>query len=87
MLCNTGATNGSAIHFSPKMKPNELAQWLLQEYGEEYQAEINKLKSKQRIWGIQYYVVFRGGVDSWSKTIVTSRHFNPQLTESGHTTE
>ena len=35
--------------FSRAMKPDELAQWLLNTYGESYQDDIDKLKGKSLV--------------------------------------
>ena len=34
-----------SVTFSSTMRPDQLAQWLLQEYGDAYQEDIDKLES------------------------------------------
>ena len=41
--------------FSPDMTPDQLEQWLLQEYGEAYEHEIRKLKGKANYMYIMIY--------------------------------
>ena len=45
-MCNVVVSLVGDVGFSPNMTPEQLAQWLLQEYGESYKPDIDKLKGR-----------------------------------------